>query len=393
MKRKRFRLLLLLLVYLPGLMVWAQETTETKPKKFFVDGYIKSLQTAIGLNSPQFDTLFIDHLIHNRINTRWDINSDFALHTDLRTRIFYGELVKQNALYADQIEATVNDFFDLSAVLINQDAIVMHTMIDRFYLEYIKDNWEIRLGRQRVNWGINTVWNPNDIFNAFSFTDFDYEERPGSDALRVQYYTGFASSIELAVKAFDDWDEAVAATLIKWNKWNYDFQLLAGIVQRDLVLGGGWAGNIKNFGWKGEWSYFYALEDTLSDSFTGTLSLDYSFKKGLYLSSGFLFNSNGVSNTGIGELFTFSLSAKNLYPYKYSIFLSANQPFSPLLNGGLSLIYSPGQSNALFVNPSLTYSIAQNWDLNLTGQLSFNQGEAKYFSPVQAIFVRFKYSF
>ena len=109
-------------------------------------------------------------------------------------------------------------------------------MLDRLYLDYVKGNLEVRLGRQRVNWGINTVWNPNDIFNAFTFTDFDYEERPGSDALRVKYYTGFASSIEIAVKAFDRKEDAVGGILWKFNKWNYDFQALVGIMQEDLNI-------------------------------------------------------------------------------------------------------------------------------------------------------------
>ncbi len=370
----------------------AQEAEE-KPQRFFVNGYVKTLQTAIGFRTPFFDTLFTDNLLHNRINTRWDINEKWIFRGDLRTRVFYGELVKQNPQYADQVEATANDFFNLSTVLIDRDAIVMHSMIDRFYFEYLNGNWEIRLGRQRVNWGINTVWNPNDIFNAFSFTDFDYEERPGSDALRVRYFTGFASSVEFAVKAFDNWDEAVAAGLVKWNKWNYDFQILAGIVERDLVLGTGWAGNIKDLGLKGEASYFYSLVDTIDHSFAGTLSLDYSLKQGTFFSLGFLYNSNGASSTDVGGLFSFDLSAKNLYPYQFAIFTQASQPFSPLLNGSLALIYSPGKSNALFINPTITYSMAANWDLNLTGQLSFNQEASKYVSPVQAVFLRVKYSF
>lgn len=394
--KKSIQFLILILLFSASGNTFAQETAapeKEKVQRFFVNGYVKTLQTAFGLSTPLFDTLFTDNLLHNRINTRWDINNNFTLRTDFRTRVFYGELVKQNPSYADQVEATVNDFFDLSAVLVDEDAIVMHTMIDRFYLEYIKENWEIRLGRQRVNWGINTVWNPNDIFNAFSFTDFDYEERPGSDALRVRYYTGFASSVEVAIKAFDDWDEAVAAGLVKWNKWNYDFQLMAGIVQRDLVLGGGWAGNLKDVGLKGEWSYFHSLVDSIPNSFTGTLGLDYSFKKGLFLSTGFLYNSNGASNTGVDGLFSFDLSAKNLYPYKYALFLSAAQPFTPLLNGSLAIIYSPGPSNALFINPTFTYSMAANWDMSLTGQLSFNDDGEKYTSPVKAMFLRVKYSF
>jgi len=125
-------------------------------------------------------------------------------------------------------------------------------MIDRLYLDYTSGNWQFRVGRQRINWGINTAWNPNDIFNAYSFTDFDYEEKPGSDAILAKYYINYASSIEIAVKAFDDWEKAVAGMLFSWNQWNYDFQLLAGYMQNNLVGGGGWAGNLWNAGFKGE---------------------------------------------------------------------------------------------------------------------------------------------
>ena len=55
--------------------------------------------------------------------------------------------------------------------------------------------------RQRINWGQTLVWNPNDIFNAYSYFDFDYIERPGSDAIRLQYYPDYSSAIEMAVKA------------------------------------------------------------------------------------------------------------------------------------------------------------------------------------------------
>ncbi|MCB0557706.1 MAG: hypothetical protein KDD09_02100, partial [Phaeodactylibacter sp.] len=153
-------------------------------------------------------TFLQDNLIHNRLNFRWMINDELKLRTDLRTRVFYGDLVRANPNYGDAIDNVNNDYFDLSLVLLDENAWVVQSMIDRLYLEYFKGNWEVRLGRQRINWGISTVWNPNDIFNAFSFTDFDYEERPGSDALRVKYYTGFASSVELAVRMFDHFDEA-----------------------------------------------------------------------------------------------------------------------------------------------------------------------------------------
>jgi len=260
---------------------------EEKPKNWSLSGYVKNLQTVIiqDVSIPQigFDTTLVlnDNLIHNRLNFKWYPNENWTFKADLRTRLFFGEIVKSTPNYGELVGDANNDFFDLSVLLVDQPSFVAHTMLDRLYLEYVKGNWEVRLGRQRINWGINTIWNPNDIFNAFAFTDFDYEERPGSDALRVQYYTGFASSIEVAVKAFDKWEDAVAAAMIKFNKWNYDFQILTGVVNEEWVIGGGWAGNIKNASFKGELSYFQSFDEMVDNSFAATFGMDYSFKKGL----------------------------------------------------------------------------------------------------------------
>jgi len=380
--------------------LWLTAQEEQKERNWELNGYIKSLQTLIFFNNSYpdlqnlrlVDTFLVDNLLHNRLNFKWYPNDHLTFYAEARNRIFYGDLVKANPNYGEQIGNANNDYFDLSAVLLDKNGWVIHSMLDRLYLEYINNNWEIRLGRQRVNWGISTVWNPNDIFNAFSFTDFDYEERPGSDALRVRYYTGFASSVELVVNAFDTWDEATIAGLWRFNKWQYDFQLLAGYTEQYLSLGGGWAGNIKNAGFKGEFNYFSALENGLDDAFAATIALDYSLSNSTYFNLGILYNDQGSTDAPISGLFSFELSARNLYPYRWAVFGQVGYPFTPLLNGGLAIIYSPVKAHPLFINPTLSYSISQNWDLDLVGQLVFNRDE-KYTSPIQAAFLRLKFSF
>lgn len=380
------RIISILLLVSYSFIVSAQD----EQKNWSLNGYVKNLQSLFLLN--QTNQALQDNLLHNRLNFKWYANDKWTLTAEARTRLFWGDQVRLSGgkPYITGLDAA-NDYFNLSIGTANAQGLAAHSMIDRLYWEYVQEKWEIRVGRQRINWGINTIWNPNDIFNAYNFTDFDYEERPGSDALRVRYYTGFASSIEFAAKAFDKKEDAVAALLWKFNKGNYDFQLLAGIVEEQIALGGGWAGNIGNTSFKGEFTYFTPI-DSSGQAFVATFSSDYSFNNQLYVSGGFLLNSNGSTNSSFLDLFTTELSAQNLYPYKYTIFLQAAYPLTPLMTTGLSLLYSPSETNALFLNPTFTYSIKENWDIDFVGQLIFAK-TTTYNSPVQVLFLRTKWSF
>jgi len=400
-----------IVVIVAAMILWAAlPAQEEGPEKVRLNGYLKVLQSAFVFNEsyPDFvngkpqlvDTFLVDNLVHNRLNFWWYINEHFTFKADLRTRLFYGDLVRASENYAALVDNANNDYFDLSLVLVDNPSFVMHSMLDRLYLEYINENWEIRLGRQRVNWGISTVWNPNDIFNAFDFTDFDYEERPGSDALRVKRYTGFASSVEFVTKIFDNWDEAVMAGMWKFNRNTYDIQLLAGLVERDLAFGVGWAGNLGNAGFKGELTYFLAMDEWFDNyedarnSFALTTAFDYTFSNSVYLHLGYLYNSNGETDISSSRLFVFQLSAKNLYPYRHALFAQAMYPITPLINGNLAIIYSPVEVHPLFLNPTVTFSIAQNWDIDLVGQITFDKEPQRgYVSLVQALFGRVKWSF
>lgn len=391
----RYFLILLSMFYI--------STLNAQDEKWVFSGYLKNMQTGLVFNDAYpdviqqklVDTLLLDQLIHNRINAKWYINDKWTFQAGLRNRLFTGDLVKLNPAYGLQTDEASNDYLDLSVLWVDQPSLVLHSVLDRFYMDYTSGNWEVRVGRQRINWGISSIWNPNDVFNAFAFTDFDYEEKPGSDAVRVKYYTGFASSVEIAAKAADHINKSVIAGLWKFNKWNYDFQLLTGWVKDEWVIGGGWAGSIKDMGFQGEWSYFIPTDDTQTDpAFALTLGADYSFENSLYLSGGLLYNSEGANSAGSAtQLFTFELSARNLYPYRWSIFLQSNYPLTPLSNIGMAVIYSPTREHSLFVNPMYTYSIKENWDVNLIGQIVFDKEATKYKSPLQAIFLRLKFSY
>ncbi len=151
-------------------------------------------------------------------------------------------------------------FVDMSWNLMNENSFFLNTTVDRLWLDFNFEKFQARIGRQRINWGQTFVWNPNDIFNAYSFFDVDYIERPGSDAIRLQYYPSSSSAIELAAKMDSDNDVTVAG-LGRFNKWGYDIQLLAGYSNSsDIVAGAGWSGSIGSLSFRGEGSWFHPLE-------------------------------------------------------------------------------------------------------------------------------------
>lgn len=381
---------ILIFFLLLGNLVFSQND---EPSKWDFTGYQKFLNSTLIL--PDDQGLLNDNQLHSRLKLRYYPTENLTFVSEARTRFFWGDQVRFSFLFGqdflDGINQGSDDYFDWSWGRQSQNGYAFHTTLDRFYGEYSKGNWEIRLGRQRINWGIATTWNPNDIFNAYNFVDFDYEERPGSDAVRVKRYLGFASSIEIAVNAFDSLENATAAVLTKFNQGTYDWQLLAGIVQDNSAIGFGWAGNLGNASFKGEGTWFRSLSGSNENSISFTCGIDYTFQSQLYINGGFLYNSNGTTQNN-DDLFSFELSASNLYPYKYAILLQSGIPVSPLLNTGVVIVYSPGAAQATFINPVLTYSIAQNWDLDLIGQLFF-QKEETYQPGISAAFLRMKWSF
>jgi hypothetical protein len=353
-------------------------------------GYVKQLNGLFYV--PDAGTYLQDQLWHHRLNVELRRGDRWRMEAGVRTRVFYGDIVKNTQHYGDLIREAGRDFVTLSANWVDRPQWVVNTTIDRLYVQYAADRWDLRLGRQRINWGLTNFWNPNDIFNAYQFTDFDYEERPGRDAVRWTYYTGTASSFELAATISDSLGRWSGAGLYKWNTRGYDVQVLAGVFEEHTVVGLGWAGAIGQVGFKGEGSLFSAWDD---GSIDGVLSLeaDYAFFSGWYVATGGLYQSTGSVDGSFSLLSDFRPSARFLYPFRWTVFGMARYPLSPISNVGLAVLYSPVESHAVFLNPSWTQSLAQNWDLDVVVQTIWSRDGAGYGADLAAGFVRVKYSY
>jgi hypothetical protein len=367
---------------------------QDNPKNWRIYGYLKYMPSASFSTDPAF--LLTNNLIHNRLNFRWYPGDPWTVGLEVRTRIMYGEEVKLNPNYGQLVDVN-NGLLDLSFLIFDRPAAVMHTVLDRGFVNYSKGKWDITAGRQRINWGVNLSWNPNDLFNAFNFLDFDYEERPGSDGIRVKYFPGMLSSLEIAVSPDTSLNGTIAAFKYGFNKWKYDIQILGGLYKEDLALGIGWAGNIKDSGIKGEATYFHPRENfaDTSGAFSLSVSADYLFSNGFYLNASYLLNTLGESsgNLDLSNPTLFGqVSPKNLMPTRHSFLLQGSKDITPLMRGDLAVIWSPN-GNLMFFVPTLTYSVAENWDLNLIGQSFFGEKMPGYGHLGTSIFFRLKWSF
>ena len=366
---------------------------QEKKKKWGVGGYVRYMQTNYILDK-NFDSTLTDNLIHNRINFQWYPNKNWLAKVEVRNRLFYGEVTKANPFFAQQIDQN-NDFFDLSFFPIKTNSIYLHSMVDRAFLEFTKNKLEVRLGRQRINWGINMMWNPNDLFNNFSFFDFDYQERMGSDALRIQYYTGATSSVEFAIKAFDDVDEVVAGALWRGSKWNYDFQFLGGVAKKDLTIGGGWSGYVKDVSFNGEMSYFHPYENLSDTSGTlvATVGTGLLLKKDISVNGSILYNSTPATGGLFSLTNSSAISAKSLSPYEWTGIVALGYPINPLLNTSLALMYSP-TNHAFLTSPTLAISLKDNLSMDIISQLYFLEDPlGNYNAAFKGVFFRLAWSY
>lgn len=387
--------LLFSLAFLSIISSYAQDKAKTDLGTFAMKGHLQYLENVwIQPNSEQWGTM---GSLNNRLDFEW-YKGAFAAKVGMRNIINYGQMVYDYYPYlADQATQDFG-FMDLTKEWVSDSSYYFFTNIDRANLSFTHKNLEVIAGRQRINWGTNLVWNPNDIFNTFNYFDFDYAERPGCDAIKAQYYTGMASSIQLAWKIDSDNKNTISG-MYKFNKWNYDFQVLGGIMRDDVVVGAGWSGQIKGAGFNGEASWFIPTETSKgSDHYSvlvASAGANYTFSNSLYIHASAIYNSDGTTGKaylGNGIIIDRDISAKTLTPSRAEMFGEAAYQISPLVRGSVAGIVNP-YDGSWFVGPSVDISLTDNIGLLLIGQLFFGDEYTEYGESGQLVYGRLKWNF
>ena len=257
-------------------------------QKLQVNGFFSQMSQTI-VDSLKGNWL-TDQILQNRLKIQYSPFTNMRIEAQARTRLMYGNTIQMSP----NIDLYEKDkgFVDLNFALLKSKSAVLNTNIDRLYFQYELSKFKLTLGRQRVNWGMTFVWNTNDWFNTYSFVDFDYAERPGSDAINLQFFPTALSSADFVAK-IDSSNSLTTALRYKFNLKNYDIQFLAGIIENeDIAAGMGWSGSIWQLTFRGEATYLHSrnnFADT-TGKFMTSIGFDYMFKNSFTIFAEFLFN-------------------------------------------------------------------------------------------------------
>jgi hypothetical protein len=397
LNKNKFAVFFILIFYSS---IWSQGLSP-----FEYNGYAKYLFSSSKI--PRIDDRLNDHLLHFRFNSKWYATNEITSALEFRFRAFYGCSVEKIPFYKDLLK-TPRDFVQLDAFLWESENSLGYLEVDRLWFDYYKNDLQVTLGRQRVAWGTAWVWNPTDLFNPLNILDFDYEERPATDAIRVQYYTGAVSKVDVTYKPAKDPNSQILAGLVSYNNWNYDFNLIAGMRFKRWLAGFSWVGDILDAGFRGEVLLSQApskpdtntilkqINESLISSWNKpmlsfSLSGDYTFPNTFYIHTEILFNNNGkTSNTFLFQEDALKLGM--LSAARWSVYQEFAYEITPLLRGTLFGIFNPTDKSFVVV-PSFSYSIITNLDFYIIGLIFEGDPLTEFGEYGTSVYLRLKYSF
>lgn len=260
-------------------------------------GYINDIPV---LQILPVNSTILGNLIDSRdffINlSRLRLTPTFELWEDARLEFHY----EIDAIYSK----ILNPFFGTTGMtnrqaislnwsLFNECNLNVRHFIDRLYFKQTFENTEFVIGRQRISWGVGRIWQPTDLFNPINPANFSKYEKDGADAISGKIFLGNFTDLELVLNFREKLNETNYGGRFRTNIEKFDFSAMTGKFDRQIVIGGDFAGNLFDAGVRGE-VIFSMNKDYLDSNFIRfILGIDYQFSSKLYALLEYQYNGEG----------------------------------------------------------------------------------------------------
>jgi hypothetical protein len=397
----------LLLLLAAALAAPVPVSAQNGPPPVVLRGYLKTLPLYFGAASPGLtgwnlpDGGLFDYT-RLRTGLRAESLPGLYLNATAELAVWAGEvkaagLTGENAAFPVLVDAR----WDLT----QSDHLRADLFLDRLNLEGYAGSWSVVLGRQRIAWGSGFFWNPTDVFNPYGPLALDPEDRPGVDALRVDWQFGTVGALTLAHAVtrrpgYSDRYTDRSATVVRLGTGlgSYDVHVMASFDRRERMFGLDVTGYVGGTGIHLEaarihspvW-YTYGIGDELEES--GILAYwrdwsevvagaAYGFGDGTSLQVEWFHNTGGATDPEDYEVLAVAVGRLLAVGRDYGV-VALSRPLTSLLTGSLAVLVNAGDGSAALV-PGFDWSLGQNARL-LLGVQSFTGPDRSEFGPLPVI--------
>lgn len=255
-------------------------------------------------------------------------------------------------------------YLDLEQVLQKGERHWWQHRIHRAWLQFVRDKWELKLGRQRIAWGSGRVWNPSDRFNPIKPTALEPEEKLGVDAiLATRSLSQFGTATLVVAPA--NRRRAVSgkyALRIRDTVGETDYAFALAKIGQERLIAADVTGNWRGGAYRIEAVYARPSQAKayvqLSTGYDYTLSNRY-FPRGLYLLAEYFYNQ------AAGSLSKASDRLDTLSPHLLALALGYD--LTPLVRFDALALMDVAKWG-VYWSPKITWSVQENLDLTFFAQ-------------------------
>ncbi len=369
-----------------------------------VQGFAELRATAaIGADGPPFQ--LIERF---RPTFQAPLSDRFFLSTTVEMGLVQGrnntdvfETALRESALGPLLEAASCEWPDNANNVFGIDRASDYLAVDRLYLDAYHPKFDLRIGRQALQWGSALFINPTDPFPQVLFTE-PFKPRAGVNSARITVPFGDLNQVQAVIGTNDTFTKVRAAVRGTVNAANTDFSVVSAYRQEsdEVLVGLDIKGTLGVGFWlEGGVAFRGLTEDSLDVYETIAAGADYSFPilQTLIVSGQYI--RNGAEPSGASALSAVQPPECDTPTPFDDATATEPDPFAPFLSGrdyGLLAVSSAvtqdvmanvvwlqnmGDGSAIFV-PSASIQLPKGFDLSLTAQIPVSSwGDGGEFHP------------
>ena len=277
--------------------------------------------------------------------------------------------------------------------------------LDNGYISIYTKYFNLRLGKQQLNWGVGYFWRPTDLFNTRDIIEPEYEKE-GVNAVKFEIlFTGFWS-LELTYLPSDNFELSDKAVRLKGELLGFDIELFKidtwqdtfkefpiSMQEKKVVFGGTLNGELFSIGSWLEYG-FHSIHKFEKGYSTYVLGFDYTFEFQTYIMGEYFRNDEAIQDTteySVVDWLDYISEFRTTLGPEYAAMVIM-QPLGDLMELSVSGITNLHDESVL-LSFDYIYNFEENVELELIYVTGFGEKDTEFKLVPETMFAYFRFYF